>query len=58
MLRFDVYHSLGDEPDINGNDAFRTPMKKKKHELKVTYFRIKMYIEIFGIKMYIDIFGT
>jgi hypothetical protein len=46
MLRFDVYPSLVDEPTIHDNDAFRTPTMKK-HKLKVTYFRIKMYIDNF-----------
>jgi hypothetical protein len=35
-----VYPSLGEKPDIDGNDTFRMPMKKNK--LKVTYFRINV----------------
>jgi hypothetical protein len=51
-----VHPSLGEKPDIDGNDAFRTPDEgKKKHELKVTYFCYKCVARDYVHLQFVDV---
>jgi hypothetical protein len=54
IYSLDVYHSLGENTDVDDHQTFMTPTKKK-HVIKVTYYPINMYIYHLSIMLFDDV---